>query len=64
MARSKFENKELAHNIRINGRIYAAFRDGGAAEAFAYNIKDTFPAHTVEIVDQYDTTILKLLPRA
>lgn len=63
MARSRNENKELSHTVRVNGRVYAAFRNGGLAEKFAYDTKNEYPDHTVEIVDHYDTTVLKLLPR-
>ena len=38
MKRSRQENKELTQTVRVNGRIYAAFRSSTVAEDFAYTL--------------------------
>lgn len=62
MKRSKFENdKELVYNVRVNGRIVAAFRPYQMAEDCAYALARERSA-VVEISDQYGDTRLTLRP--
>lgn len=65
MKRSRFENdKELIYNLRINGRILAAYRLKHMAEDMAYALAGENRSRMVEVEDQYGDPVLKLMPAA
>ena len=64
MKRSRIENLDLSYNVRINGRITAAFRHYHMAEDFAYLEASHRTTATIEVTDNMKNgdTLLKLLP--
>lgn len=59
MKRSRNENKELTYNVRVNGRILAAYRHRQMAEDATYTAARVTQC-VAELSDQYGDVLLTL----